>query len=208
MLASRPGPTTVLIHEFVTGGGLAGEVLPPSWAAEGRAMRLALAEDFAGLVGVTVTMTLDTRLPDGPGPWTTVRVGPGDEPATVSRLAAEHDYTLCVAPETGGVLEARARWIESAGGRSLGSSPEAVALCADKVRTGDHLRSIGIPTPSSLRVVPRDGLPRGAPYPAVLKPIDGAGSLSTFFLESPDDLPADALAMDRAILQPFVPESR
>lgn len=192
---------TVLLHEFVTGGGLAGEELPPSWAAEGRAMRRALAEDFAALDDVRVVMTLDARLPDEPGPWETARVGPGEEPATFARLAAACDWTLCVAPETGGVLEHRARDIERAGGRSLGCSPEAIALCADKLRLGERLAERGINTPTSIRVFPmREGLPREHPYPAVLKPIDGAGCMDTYLVESPDDPPP----MVEALLQPFV----
>lgn len=193
----------MLVHEFVTGGGLAGEALPPSWAAEGRAMRRALAEDFASLDGVRVTMTLDARLPEEPGPWHVVRVGPGEEPARFARLAAESDYTLCIAPETGGILEERARVIERAGGRSLGSSPGAIALCGDKMRMGEHLGRLGIETPVSLRVVPADGLPRDFPYPAVLKPIDGAGSLDTYFVESPDAEIEAARGMPEAMLQPF-----
>lgn len=191
----------MLIHEFVTGGGLAGEAIPPSWKAEGQAMRRALAEDFATLDGVNVVITLDLSLPDEPGPWRVERVGPGEEPATFARLARECDLVLCVAPETGGVLEDRARTIV---GRTLGCSPEAIALCADKIRLGEHLRELGVETPRTLRVVPSEGLPRDISYPAVLKPIDGAGSLDTFLLEGPDSLPASALAMKEAILQPFV----
>ncbi|MDB5348948.1 MAG: hypothetical protein JWN86_195 [Planctomycetota bacterium] len=201
----------MFLHEYVTGGGLAGEALPPSWAAEGGAMRRALAEDFAWSFDGRMTMTLDARLPDERDNWhlsdspTIVRVGPGEELATFTRLAAESDYTLCIAPETGGLLEARARIIESVGGRSLGSSPEAIALCGDKLRLGEHLRAIGIDTPITIRVNPRDGLPRDFPYPAVLKPIDGAGSIDTYYVESPSDVPESALLMKDAILQPFVP---
>ena len=170
-------------------------------------MRLALARDFAAAEGVSVVMTLDDRLPDEPGPWTIVRIGAGEEPSTFARLAAACDYTLCVAPETGGILEERARMIEEAGGRSLSGSPSAVALCGDKLRCGEHLRGVGIPTPRSVRVVPREGLPRDHAYPAVLKPIDGAGSLDTYYIESPDDLPESARAMTEALLQPFEPGS-
>src|SRR4051794_3302211 len=73
-----PG-TTVLVHEWVTGGGLAGSALPASWAAEGRAMRLAIARDFAGVPGVDVVMTRDARLPPDTGPWKVVAIGPGGE---------------------------------------------------------------------------------------------------------------------------------
>ena len=97
--------------------------------------------------------------------------------------------------------------IETGGGRSLGCSPDAIALCGDKLRCGEHLRARGIATPPSVRVVPRDGLPRDHPYPAVLKPIDGAGSLDTYCVESPDDLHDAVAAMPEALLQPFVPGS-
>jgi len=166
-------------------------------------MRRALAEDFAAIEGVRVVMTLDARLPDEPGPWEVGRGGPGEEPDAFARLAAGSDGTLCIAPETGGVLEARARTIEQVGGRSLGSSPEAVSLCGDKLRLADHLLRQGIDTPPSVRVFPaRVGLPRDHVYPAVLKPIDGAGSIDTFYVESHESMPGD---VPEALLQPFVP---
>ncbi len=64
---------TILVHEWVTGGGLAGSALPPSWAKRDRAMRRAIAADFAATSGppvVRVIVTLDSRLPADPGPWT------------------------------------------------------------------------------------------------------------------------------------------
>jgi predicted ATP-grasp superfamily ATP-dependent carboligase len=196
---------SILIHEFVTGGGLADSALPASWALEGSAMRRALAQDFSSLEGVSVVMTVDARLPDEPGPWRGVRVGPNEEVAMFAKFAAECDDTLCVAPETGGVLAARARTIEQVGGRSLGSRPEAIARFGDKFQTTEYLQRLSVETLLSIRVVPRTGLPRDHPYPAVLKPIDGAGSMDTYFVESPDSLPDSALAMQEALLQPFVP---
>src|SRR5687767_11599539 len=98
------GTIQVLVHEWVTGGGLAGSLLPASWAEEGRAMRRSIARDFASVPHVRVVVTLDDRLPDDPGPWTVVRVGPGEEPDQFSALAARSDFTALVAPEPGGVL--------------------------------------------------------------------------------------------------------
>src|SRR5262245_8994121 len=99
-------PMTILVHEWVTGGGLAGSPLPPSWAAEGGAMRRAIAADFASMPGssVGVTMTLDARLADDPGPWTVERIGEGQETDRVRELARTADFTVVIAPETMGIL--------------------------------------------------------------------------------------------------------
>ncbi len=167
-------------------------------------MRQAVVEDFASLEGLRVVTTLDHRLPDPPGPWTTVRVGPDEEPSTFARLSDEVDFTLLIAPETGGLLLDRARRIEQGRGRSLGSSPEAIALTTDKAQLGEHLRANGIPTPSSLRLNPSNGLPASFPYPAVLKPVDGAGAVRTFFITAADAMPQEALdELSDALLQPF-----
>lgn len=200
-------------------------------------MRLALAEDFSSLDGVRVVATLDDRLPEEPTPWTTVRIGPGEEVETFARLAAETDHTLCIAPETGGVLLERARIIERVGGRSLGSSPEAIALTGDKWRLYLHWRDARIPTPLTRLVRLSDSLPdpRGfrvpdvavlrsgpprrhanpvehesgwfdeaASCPAVVKPIDGAGSMHTYLIESRGAaLPDDLGALELGLLQPY-----
>src|SRR5262249_18326087 len=114
-------------------------------------------------------------------------------------------YTLCVAPETGGILLERARIIEAVGGRSLGSTPEAIALTGDKLRLCEHLARRWVRTPMFRRVVAADGLPEEFEYPAVLKPIDGDGSVNTFYVDGPGAWPPDARALDEAILQEFIP---
>lgn len=196
---------TVLVHEWVTGGGLAGAALPASWAAEGSAMRRAIAADFAGVPGVRVVMTLDARLGPEPGPWTVVPAGPGFEPELLARIAGDADYTVLVAPETGGVLADRTRLLERAGARLLGSTVEAVELAGDKLALAARLRACGVVTPESVRVNPAAGLPRAFLYPAVLKPIDGAGAVDTFLIDEPDALPPEAMGMTDALLQPWVP---
>ncbi|MBX6315286.1 MAG: ATP-grasp domain-containing protein, partial [Isosphaeraceae bacterium] len=209
----------VLVHEYVTGGGLAGSDLPASWAAEGSAMRRALAEDLAVVPGIHVVMTLDDRLPDEPGPWATVRVGPGQEPETFARLAVEVDYTIAIAPETGGTLLDGARILERLGARSLGCEARAIALAGDKLRMARCWQRHRIPTPPTRWVRPAwplpegidfgdgDGVPRVIdPYPVVVKPVDGAGSVQTYLIRSSGDCwPDGALGMASALLQPYLP---
>ncbi len=173
-------------------------------------MRRALATDFSALQGVRVLMTLDERFPDEPGPWTTIRVFPGQETQVLATWAAAADHTLVVAPETGGILRARAEILERAGGHSLGPSMEAIEQTSRKDLLGEHWQKQGVETPPMIPW-PADrqsgqylsGFDRNAPM--VLKPSDGAGSLETFFVESLDQIPEAARGILNALLQPFVP---
>lgn len=195
----------VLIHEWVTGGGLAGQALPASWAAEGRAMRVAIGEDFARLPGVEVVMTLDERFQDQHHPWQTFPVPPGREQEIVSSLTRSADYTALIAPETAGILAARAQLIAHSSGHSLGATPSAITLTADKHRLAKHLISLGVMTPKTQLHNTADPLPNKFPYPAVLKPVDGAGSQDTFYLAGPHwPLRPESLP-ETMILQPFIP---
>lgn len=195
----------VLVYEWVTGGGMAESDLPASWAAEGGTMRRALASDFANVSGVNVVMPLDARLPDESGPWTTLRIGREHARDEWARHAADADWTVLIAPETGGILADCSRTLAHRGGRSLGSTPEAIELAGDKLRLANFLQARGIRTPASRRVDPSRPLPEDAIYPAVLKPIDGAGSLDTFLIPGPEQVPDEAKALPEALLQPYLP---
>jgi len=198
---------TILVHEWVTGGGLAGSPLPASWAAEGRAMRRAIATDFGRLPGGAgrVIVTVDARLPIDTRRWTSVRIAPGEYADRMRELAQAADCTVLIAPETRGILAGLTRDLDDAGARLLGSTADAVELAGDKSRTAARLRECSIDTPPTRIVFPDQGLPRDGEYPAVLKPLDGAGSMDTFYLTGAQGLPAAARAMPIAVLQPFVP---
>lgn len=206
------GPTrrrSVLIHEFVNGGGLAGTEWPTSMAAEGLAMRRALAREFAAVEGIDVILTRDARQAiEETGPWRTVPIEPGAEPETFARLAASADFTIAIAPETGGILQRRAAIIERAGGRSLGSTPEAIRWTGDKWALHQCWLEHGITTPPTRLIRPRDPIRSvefADPFPVVLKPVDGAGSIETFYLSTwGSPIPAEVSRMDAALAQPFV----
>ncbi len=162
-------------------------------------MRQALAGEFAALPGIEVLTIADQFSLYKPAP--SVKVLPiGDRPfETFRTLAAEADYTLLVAPETGGILE---RWSREIGeGRSLGSEPAAIARVTDKLAFARHLESHGIPTPPTYRLteaVVGDGS-------VVIKPIDGAGSVDTFVVEEGEDWPESVADRADLIVQPFIP---
>lgn len=206
-MSSERGPSTrVFVHEYVTGGGLAGQPLPPGWEAEGRLMRQALARDFACLPDTNVIVSLDDRFSESGQPWTSVPVAKGQEERVFLEQASRADFTLVIAPETGGCLETRAHWIRDADGTSLGSEPSAIAQTADKLTLARHFVKRDVRTPPTRRFSKLEGLPRDFRYPAVLKPVDGAGSQHTLIMNSCDDEQALARFPDPGgVLQPFLP---
>jgi tyramine---L-glutamate ligase len=202
-------PLTILVHEWVTGGGLAGSACSDSWAAEGRAMRRAIAADFAAVsvneLATRVIVTIDERWPLDPGPWTAIPIAQPEFPDRLLELFRQADYTVLIAPETTGVLANLTRSLEQAGISTLGCSADSIELAGNKARLAEWLEARGIPTPRSRTVVPAEGLPEDAAAPCVLKPTDGAGAIDTFLLTGPDDLPDAARQMPVALLQPFLP---
>ncbi len=117
---------------------------------------------------------------------------------------ARLDFTVLVAPETTGILARLTRTIQSVGARVLGSLDYAIDLTANKEGLCRWFEARGIATPPSRAINPREGLPADLEYPAVLKPIDGAGAVNTFYLSDSRSLPAAACEMPRALVQPFV----
>lgn len=169
-------------------------------------MRRAIARDFASIpsVPVRVVVTLDQRLPDEPGPWEIVRVREGEESAVLCSWAAQADYALIVAPECDGILHDRTVELERAGRCSLGSSAEAVGLAGDKARLARRLAEQGVATPPTcfLGVEPRR--PAGEVYPAVLKPVDGAGGLDAYYIDSPEAWPQAEPRRTGWVVQPYI----
>jgi hypothetical protein len=90
------------------------------------------------------------------------------------------DWTIVIAPEFDGLLESRLRLVANTGGRLLGPSPQLAALASDKQRTAEHLAASGVPVPFGRSVDANDLLDTAEEigFPAVIKPLDGAGSLN------------------------------
>lgn len=170
----------LFVYEFVTGGGLAQEPLPPSLVRDGDQMLRALVADLAELPGVRVLTTRDPRLP----PLVdieTVNPAPGEEPsAAYQRGVAAADAAWPIAPETGGALERLARLTLAQGKVLLGCGPEAVRVAASKRATIAALSQAGVaavPTFARAGEVPR------LPGPWVVKPDDGAGCDGALLVE-------------------------
>ncbi len=177
----------VFVYEHVTAVGLGRAPGSPehSLYVEGRAMRSAVSADFAAVPGVELVMFADDV--------------PADSHAdTFARLAASSDWTLLIAPETGGVLQRLARQVLSSGGRLLGPSLTGIDFTADKHTLAGLWAEEGVPTPHSFA--------EGEPirFPVVCKPRDGCGSEETYLIRSAEELAALPPDPTR-VIQEYVP---
>ncbi|MFV1966274.1 MAG: ATP-grasp domain-containing protein [Pirellulaceae bacterium] len=186
----------VFLYEFFSGGGVWSLEQPvgpvASLLREGAAMTAALAEDLLRVPGVRVIILRDTRLSKWSPPGCQVRniADAVAELRQFTRLAAQSDWTIVIAPELEGALLTRCRQAEAAGGRLLGPGSETVALASDKQRTAAFLAKAGIPTPPRLPWPAEEPSPGGLAFPAVLKPRMGAGSLGVRLIQNAGELPS------------------
>jgi tyramine---L-glutamate ligase len=156
-------------------------------AAEGRAMLLAALADLCALEGVAVsTLVAPSVLPliVSVSPRITTRSPRSPDAGRTDFVEAARgcDFALVIAPEPDDVLATRCEWALEAGCKLLGPSPEAVRLCADKLRLAEHLRKCEILTPATTLYDP-DRAPADG-YPHVIKPRSGAGAQATFVVAS------------------------
>lgn len=182
------------LYEWCSGGGLVNEpgALPVTHVREGVAIVGALASDLMRIEGARVTALRDPRVVQLSLHGGTIidvqsRASHFEE---FERLAAEADATILIAPEFDGILAKAAQRVASAGGRLLSPPPEFIRLTANKHKTCERLAAAGVPVPHGRILEGDEKLPADFAYPAVLKPIDGAGSQDTLVVAGSYDEPA------------------
>lgn len=178
--------------------------LPESLLREGLAMVQAVAADAIN-GGFDVTLLRDIGVPAIVAPGATIH--DVDSRSSHARLFAEHaaeaEATLVIAPETDGAL-LQAVHAATEACATLTSPDEAfVRITSDKLATGTLLQDAAVPTPRFTPLEPDEPLPRDFEYPAITKPVDGAGSQDLFTVTGPDDRPP-AYAW-RRLLQTYQP---
>ena len=196
MAASEDGhravtPRRIFVSEYVCGGGWPEKVLSPALAVQGRAMLLAVVSDLLRIPECSVVTTWDRRLgpfprsPPGPQPEVCL-CDSADELNVFERLCRNSDAALVIAPEFHGILAQRVT-VAARETTLLGPDPATVRLCADKLLLADFLLEHDIATTPTRPLSPVT--PEVAwPFPIVVKPRDGAGSLSTFLIRNADEL--------------------
>lgn len=184
----------IFLYEWITGGGLVQQPgkLPASLLTEGSAMIAALADDFAAMRDARVTVLRDMRLDTLPlrGCEVVEIESTAQLQAEFDRLASLADRTMVVAPEFDDILLDAVQRISRAGGKSLNASPAFVQLCGNKHQTAERLAAAGVPVPvATLLDADEAKLPVTFDYPAVLKPLEGAGSQDILLVHGAGDAP-------------------
>ena len=185
----------IFIFEWVVGGGFLDQPnpAPASLLSEGAVMLEAVAKDFSSLSGTHVRTILADKI--GPLPFVT-GLPPFDTVDTAEarerqfdKRVAEADATILIAPEFDGILLRLSQRVVDLGGHLLSPGPEFIEATSDKHSTATRLHAAGIRVPEGIVLMPGESTPASFSYPAVLKPIDGAGSLSTLTLQEPYRIP-------------------
>ena len=197
----------VFLYEWATGGGLVDEpgLVPASLVREGAAMIGALAADLLRIRDCRVSALRDPRVLQLalPGCAVTDVLSRTAHREELERLSGAADATILIAPEFDDILLKAARLVLAAGGRLMSPAPEFVRMAASKQRTCEALARAGVPVPAGRLLEPDEPLPSDTRYPAVLKPVNGAGSQDTYLVSGPYDAPP-AYAWARR-LESYVP---
>lgn len=206
---------TILVYEFLSAGGLAGEPAEAELMPLGVSMRDAMARDLLQLGAEHVGHV--TLADCSAAPADALRQALADEGGADARLrsqraragqgaldflaeqAALHDHVWAVAPETAGLLQQCRAAVGDA--RWLGSDAQALRIAASKTQTLARLAARGVTTPL-------DFAGPGQAQRWVVKPDDGAGAVDTRVFDDLAAARADAQRRQDAgqavTLQPWV----
>jgi predicted ATP-grasp superfamily ATP-dependent carboligase len=166
----------VFVCEFVTGGGLYRELLPPSLLVEGAMMRDAALRDFAQIRDIEILMTCDQRLAAPAEAHEVLMVDTQQDVWTIwERCISASDAILLIAPETGGVLERLTQLAERLNKMVFGSKASEVNLSGDKWLTYQSFISHHVPT---LDTYLANDLPNSMQGPYICKSRDNCLEIS------------------------------
>ena len=175
----------VIVYEYASGGGYAGQPIPPGVLAEGFGMLRGSVADFKE-AGHVVTVLMDARLsklnPPINADCTIPIFYPKESEKVIANIAKINEAILVIAPETGQTLQSLVEIAEKSGKVSLNCESDAIAKASDKAVMYENLANEGFQTPQTAVLNNKDTLEqikqaikREMQYPLVFKPVDGVG---------------------------------
>jgi predicted ATP-grasp superfamily ATP-dependent carboligase len=172
----------VIVYEHVSGGGYAGQPIPPSILSEGFGMLRSVASDFKA-AGNEVTVLLDARISKLNPPINAQCTVPifykGEPEKFLGNIAQNNDAIYLIAPETGQTLQSLAEISEKTGKISLNCESQVIKKVEDKSVFYETIQKFAS-TPKTVVLNIDDGLTKTKQtihemlgYPIVLKPTNG-----------------------------------
>lgn len=197
----------IVVYEHFTSGALKGQTLPVELAAEGDAMLRAIVEDMLANTAFKPIILRDNRLAHLPGAQNMTIANSEQYQQIWQQCISNETLFLLIAPETDGVLQQLTEAVLEAGNTLLGSSPEAIAICSDKLRCSQFLQQHNLPTIETQSAEEWLNQPLFT-APIVCKPNDGAGCVETYYFAEASDAKAFLQKMPESkrcqqIVQPF-----
>lgn len=150
--------------------------MPTGLMAEGLAMLQSVLTDFKAWDGANIITTRDRRLAHVSLPADCiVDLDFSTYYSTLEQLAGQCSAALIIAPENDGILERLSALAESQGARLLGSSPESIAIAANKWECYLLFNHAGLATPDTWCVDVKKAQKKAEKigFPLVVKPLDG-----------------------------------
>lgn len=195
----------IFVCEYVTGGGLYRDPLPPSLAQEGSLMLEAVLADLAEIPDCEIMISRDSRLGDV-GAVINVPV-PRDEDMDVwaiwDECILQADAVWPIAPESDGILARLCERVIDRGKVLLASSPEAIRLATSKLATCQTLTTAGV----AMVPTTRGSRPPTGNAPWVIKPDDGVSCEGSQIFATDTLLSAwlaDSELRHSYVIQPYV----
>jgi predicted ATP-grasp superfamily ATP-dependent carboligase len=175
----------VIVYEHISGGGYAGQPIPPGVLCEGFGMLRTIVSDFK-TAGHEITVLLDERLsklnPPIDADHTVPIFYPQEPKKFLSNIAKINDAIYVIAPETGQTLQSLVELAEQTGKVSLNCESSVIGKVADKAVLYENLQKDGFPAPKTVTLKTDDclaeikqAIERELSYPIVFKPADGVG---------------------------------
>ncbi len=197
----------LLVFEYITGGGLAGQPIPASLAAEGRMMLQALLNDLQDIPDLQLLLSLDERCSEinAPSETQVFRIRHDDDiQKWLANLINQADLVWPIAPESHGLLAAMAQRVNQQQKTCLLSAPDTVSLCTDKLATYQKLKQHAVPVVETSALADLTALPYSS---CVIKPRDGEGCGGNQIITSPDQWASVRHQLDSSrdyIVQPLL----
>ena len=194
----------LFIGEFITGGGLRDQALPPHLAVEGGIMLDALLADLIGAGYIDIIAARDPRLAPLPAPVECAFVTEPFEQRWRSCMDSA-DLALLIAPEHGDILLRLTAMAEHGDSELVGSAAAAVRWAASKLKTAKMLARHGL---DHIRTCPLGATPPHGDHGWIIKPDDGVGAEECYFCADHQALQQRIAALDRSrrfVVQPYVP---